>query len=83
MDFKKVLKPFIIIPNLPIAIALTIYVLVNILRHTNIVELEFLEDDDLITDKIKEHINEIYPKLFRYFVAIVFYMWVGVNIFLV
>lgn len=77
---KKVIKPFIILPNIPFIIALAIYVLVNIYKHTGFVEMEFIEDDDLMNDKIKDHINDIYPKHFRYAAALIFYTWVGVNV---
>jgi hypothetical protein len=33
-----------------------------------------------MSDKIKKHIIEIYPKKFRYVVAFMFYFWVFVNV---
>lgn len=77
---NKAIKPFIILPNLPFIIVLSIYILVNIYIHTGFVEREFINDDDLLNDKIKNHINDIYPKHFRYAVAIFFYVWVGINV---
>jgi len=79
MELKKILKPFIIVPNMPFVIILAVYILVNIYKHTSYVEMEFI-DDELINDKIKKHIEDIYPKQFRYLVALIFYLWVGLNV---
>jgi hypothetical protein len=77
---KQAIKPFIILPNLPFIIALAIYIVINIYKHTPFIEMEFIsEDDDLMSDKIKKHIIEIYPKKFIYVVAFMFYFWVFVN----
>tara|TARA_R110002033_G_scaffold135357_1_gene174896 strand:+ start:140 stop:388 length:249 start_codon:yes stop_codon:yes gene_type:complete len=77
---KKAIKAFIILPNLPFIIAVAIYILINIYRHTGSIEMEFNEDDDLLTDKIKNHFKDIYPKHFVYFVALIFYVWYGLNV---
>jgi hypothetical protein len=77
---KKILKPLIIIPNLPFILALSIYILVNLYRHSSLVERELRED--LITPEVKKHMEEIYPKHFRYAVAIVFYGWILINLVL-
>ncbi len=78
---KDVLRLFVIIPNLPITIVVAMYVVVNILLNTGFVEMQLLDDnDDLINDDIKTHINNIYPIQFRYVVAIIFYVWVGMSV---
>ena len=71
-----IIKHLILIPNLPFIILIVIYVFVNLHKHTSEVEMEFIEADEdvFVNSGIKEHIEEIYPKHFRYFIAIVFYI---------
>ena len=73
---KKIIKHLILIPNLPFIIIISIYVVVNLHRHTGAVEMEFIEEDEdlLSNSSIRKYIEEIYPKHFRYFIAILFYL---------
>ncbi len=66
---------FIGLPNLPFAIIIAIYVLYNIYKHNNIVEIEISQDkgESLITDEIKEYIKKIYPTWLMVLVAL--YVW--------
>ncbi len=66
---------FIGLPNLPFAIIIAIYVLYNIYKHNNIVEVEISQDkgESLITDEIKEYIKKIYPTWLMVLVAL--YVW--------
>ena len=66
---------FIGLPNLPFAIIIAIYVLYNIYKHNNIVEIEISQDkgESLITDEIKEYVKTIYPKWLMVLVAL--YVW--------
>ncbi len=66
---------FIGLPNLPFAIIIAIYVLYNIYKHNNIVEIVISQDkgESLITDEIKEYIKKIYPTWLMVLVAL--YVW--------
>lgn len=75
--FKHFLKTLVTIPNFPIIVVLSIYILYNINKHTEAFEIEMAEDDEIMSNEIKEHIQHIYPKPFKYFIAISFYIWLG------
>jgi len=81
MNFKKILKPFILIPNIPFAIIMSIYILIKVYKHTGYTEMQIIKEKEgkILNDEIKKHIEKIYPKYFRYTIAFIFYLWVGVN----
>ena len=66
---------FIVLPNLPFTIIIAIYVVYNIYKHNNIVEIEISQDkgESLITDEIKEYIKKVYPTWLMVLVAL--YFW--------
>jgi hypothetical protein len=79
-DLARVIQALIFIPNLPFFIVLAVYVLHNINKHTGPTEMNFIDNNNLMNDKIIKHINKIYPKRFRYVLAFIFYLWIMLNI---
>lgn len=73
---KKLIAFFVIIPNLPFIMAVSVYVWGNVIRHTPFIELEMT--DDPVTPDIKKHIAEIYPRWFQRAWAIAFYVLAAV-----
>ena len=80
--FKRAIKIFIMLPNLPFIIVLAIYIVVNIIANTNPVEMEIISnsDDGFMNNEIKEHIKKIYPKKFTRAIAFIFYIWIGAKL---
>ena len=66
---------FIVLPNLPFAIIIAIYVVYNIYKHNSIVEIEISQDkgESLITDEIMEYVKKVYPTWLMVLVAL--YVW--------
>lgn len=68
---NKILKLIIIIPNLPFIVILSVYIIISIQLNSGFVETNFLDKIE-----IKKYINQIYPKHFSYFIAIMFYLFI-------
>ena len=71
---KRLIKPFIVIPNLPFIIAVSIYLVITLYKNTGSLELNGKYRED-----IQKCIREIYPRSFRYFIAIFFYVLIVIN----
>jgi len=73
----KILKwIFIGIPNIPLIIVVTIYVVYNIWKHTGIVEMQMQEDGDFLTKELKDHINKMFPKVLFRSIALCFWLYI-------
>lgn len=75
---KKLLyRIFIWPPNFPFALILGIYFMCKIYKHTGIVEMEFIENDDITNNsRLKEYIKKVYPLHFKVFVSVVFWCYI-------
>lgn len=63
------------IPNFPLWIILGVYTVYNIYKNSNIIELEIARDKgELLTDEIKNHLIELYPKWLSNSIALIFYL---------
>jgi amino acid transporter len=72
---KKVFKYiFIGIPNIPLIIFISLYVIYNIFKHTDMVEIYIQEDGSYLTDEIKDHLSKTFPKIL--FISIGLCFWV-------
>ena len=75
--FKRIVKQLVLIPNAPIYIVLSIYILIKIYNHTGVIEMEFIENDDLLkNNELRDYIHYIYPNHIKYAVAAFFYAWI-------
>lgn len=77
---KELLKIIVAIPNLPFMTALAFYVSSKIQENTGDVEMEFVDPNNFITEDIKEYMQSMYPKPFKYLVACTFYSLVTLSI---
>ena len=76
MTLNKFLKPIVFIPNIPFILIVLIYVIIQLYKHTGVVEMEIIDTEDLMKGDVKEYIDNAYPEHFRYFIAILFYSYV-------
>lgn len=80
MIAKLIFGLFIILPNLPFAIILAVYIAVKTYKHTGYLEMGFINIDELFNDEIKKYIDAVYPSHSKYVVAFIFYLWLVVNV---
>ncbi len=73
---KKLINKIVLIPSIPFALILAVFVYLNIIKHTSVSEMHMRGSNNLLTDDIKKHIDKIYPKGLRYLIAVVFYAYV-------
>lgn len=68
--FIQVIKPFVLIPNIPFIILVFSALLYNVYRHESPVDRESLTG----------YLKIIYPRHLFYGIGLIFYVWLGVNI---
>jgi len=74
-NIMKLIRQFFIgIPNIPLILFISIYVLYNLWKHTGIVEMNM--QSSFLTQEIKEHINIMFPKILFRINAFVFWTYV-------
>lgn len=82
---NKVFRVLVFIPNTPVLIPVAILTLYGIYKNSDIVDrYKLLHDPSYLganREEIKEYGEYIWPRSVRYAVAIIFYFWIGVQIF--
>lgn len=76
-ELYKILKVIVVIPNLPIMIAISIFFLCKLYNESSATEIAMSEEssEELINkDEAKKYIEKIYPKSLRYLVAFIVYV---------
>ena len=67
---------FIIIPNLPFITIIALYVLYKITKETGLVEIQMINSEDVLTDKIKKHILKLLPSVLMNCIALIFWLYI-------
>lgn len=76
---KKYLKLFFItLPNFPIVIILSIYILFKIFKYTGFIELNVSRND--LSPELKKYIKQMYPKHLTYAIATLFWLSIALEI---
>jgi hypothetical protein len=73
-------KIIIGIPNIPLILFITFYVIYNLWKHTGTVEIHL--QSSFITKEIKEHLELMFPKFIFRLTAILFWNFLIVKILL-
>lgn len=81
--FKKIVKVIIGIPNLPFQLMCSVYVIVKIIKETGINEFSMVTKEDLENNvELKNYIKNLYPLSISYMIALLFYTYIVLNIYL-
>jgi hypothetical protein len=73
-------KIIIGIPNIPLILFITCYVIYNLWKHTGIVEMHL--QSSFLTKEIKEHLELMFPKFLFRLTAILFWTFLIFKILL-